>query len=68
MSSLSHVHVEVAIKDAFAAARPPNRDSGTTRERQGQAPSSKTAKPLTNLRRSDGHCALLLRTWQASRT
>src|SRR6266478_2589283 len=32
----------------------PNRGSGTTRERQGQAPFSKTAKPLTNLRRSDG--------------
>ena len=46
----------------------PNRGSGTTRERQGQAPFSKTAKRLTNLRRSDGHCTLLLRTWQALRT
>src|SRR5437879_4880145 len=60
-----HVHVEVAIKDAFCGRPTPNRGSGTTRERQGQAPFSKTAKRLTNLRRSDGHCALLLRTWQA---
>src|SRR6202048_1214202 len=34
----SHVHVEVAIKDAFSAARRQKRGSGTTRGRQGQAP------------------------------
>ena len=45
----SHVHVEVAIKDAFSARPTPNRGSGTTRERQGRPQEDRNElAPLTN--------------------
>ena len=39
----SHVHVEVAIKDAFAAARRQIEALASTRERQCQAPRGRTS-------------------------